>query len=86
MENYSEMFSAFSRIMAVCLGAPLCVLLVIGFGLAFIQAVTQIQDQILTFVPKTFLLCALIIFGGPIAMEMVMDFLTVILMGIRHIK
>lgn len=86
MENYLDYFVDFNSIMMLCLGVPLGVLLFMGFVLAFIQAVTQIQDQILTFVPKTIMLCILIGLGGAMALDRIALFFVSILTSIRHIS
>jgi flagellar biosynthesis protein FliQ len=85
VSNYSEVFSEFTSIMYTSLGLPLGMLLGLGFALAFIQAVTQVQDQILSFVPKTFFLCGLIALSGSVGFNQIVSFLTNILIGIRHI-
>lgn len=82
----SEIFQVFFYNIAFSLGIPLVVLLIAGFSLAFLQAVTQIQDQILTFVPKTAILCAVIVYGGTTSINMLVEFLAQVFKLIRTIK
>jgi flagellar biosynthetic protein FliQ len=51
-------------IVALKLGAPIMLLaLVVGLAIAFLQALTQIQEMTLTFVPKMFvILISLLLF------------------------
>jgi len=57
------------------LGGPLLVAsLVIGIAIAMVQAVTQINDASLTFVPKILLLSASLVFLGPFMMNTLSGF------------
>lgn len=46
-------------------GPPLAVVLVIGFVISLLQALTQIQEATLAFLPKVFALGALLMFLAP---------------------
>jgi flagellar biosynthesis protein FliQ len=53
-------------ILTIKLGAPLLgVALLIGLVVSVFQAVTQIQEQTLSFIPKLIALAAVIVIGGP---------------------
>lgn len=61
-------------------GPPLFVMLVVGLGIALFQALTQVQEATLTFVPKMFalglvLLLSLPFMGGALArlMDMIVN-------------
>ncbi len=50
----------------LAIGLPLLVIgLVVGVVISIIQAVTQIQEQTLSFVPKLVAVAAILIIGGP---------------------
>ena len=82
----SEIFNLLFYNIAFSLGIPLLVLLLAGFSLAFLQAVTQIQDQILTFVPKVAILCVVVIYGGSTSINMLAEFLVQVFRLIRTVK
>lgn len=46
-------------------GPPLLVALVVGLLIALVQAVTQINEATLAFVPKVLALCAALVLLGP---------------------
>ncbi len=55
---------------AILIAAKLCapvlvVTLAVGFGISLLQAVTQIQEQTLTFIPKILATAAVVIVAGP---------------------
>ena len=53
-------------VLTIKLGAPLLgVALAIGLLVSVFQAVTQIQEQTLSFIPKLIALAAVIVIGGP---------------------
>jgi len=85
LELSSEIFNQFCLNLSFSLGIPLLILLLAGFSLAFLQAITQIQDQVLTFVPKTAILCALVVYGGSASIHMLVDFLVQVLKNIKTI-
>lgn len=50
----------------LAIGLPLLVIgLVVGVVISIIQAVTQIQEQTLSFVPKLVAVAAILLIGGP---------------------
>ncbi|MFC4166247.1 flagellar biosynthetic protein FliQ [Teichococcus aestuarii] len=53
---------------ALLVGGPmLVVLLVVGLAVAVLQALTQIQEAALAFVPKLVALAVVLLVGGPMA-------------------
>ena len=46
-------------------GPVLIASLLVGLIISIFQAVTQIQEQTLTFVPKLIVVVAIVVFGGP---------------------
>ena len=60
---------------AVRVGAPiLIVALVVGLAIAIFQAVTQIQEQTLVFVPKIIAIVAAVVVTGPWMMNVMVGF------------
>ncbi len=49
--------------------------LIIGFMISLFQAVTQIQEQTLTFVPKLIIVLMVIAFMSPWMMSLMIDFI-----------
>lgn len=52
--------------------------LLVGFVISLFQAVTQIQEQTLTFVPKVVSVMLVIAFTSPWVISMMVDFTTVL--------
>jgi flagellar biosynthetic protein FliQ len=52
--------------------------LLVGFIISLFQAVTQIQEQTLTFVPKVVAVMLIIAFTSPWVISMMVDFTTVL--------
>lgn len=50
---------------AMIAGPVLIASLLVGLIISIFQAVTQIQEQTLTFVPKLVVVIAIVVFGGP---------------------
>ncbi len=50
--------------------------LLVGFMVSLFQAVTQIQEQTLTFVPKMIVVLAVIALTSPWMMSLLIDFIT----------
>lgn len=50
--------------------------LLVGFMISLFQAVTQIQEQTLTFVPKVIAVMLMIVFTSPWMISMLIDFTT----------
>lgn len=48
--------------------------LIIGFIISLFQAITQIQEQTLTFVPKMIVVMLVIVFTSPWMMSLLVDF------------
>ena len=66
--------------MALLLAAPmLLTALVVGVGVSLIQAVTQIQEQTLTFIPKLVLIAAVFVITLPWVLSQLIGYLTGIL-------
>ena len=61
-------------------------LLAVGLGVGVIisvfQAVTQIQEQTLTFIPKVLATVAVLIIGGPWMLDQLISYTTELLLGI----
>lgn len=56
--------------------------MVVGLIISIIQAVTHVQDQILTFFPKFFIIILMIFFGAPYAMSVMSTYLQNVLLEI----
>lgn len=60
---------------AVLLGGPILIIaLVVGLIISILQAVTSIQEQTLTFIPKIFAVAAALWILGPFMMQTMSDF------------
>jgi flagellar biosynthetic protein FliQ len=55
-------------------GPPLTVALVVGLLIALLQAVTQINEATLAFVPKVVALCAALVVLGPFMVSTLADY------------
>ncbi len=55
-------------------GPPLAVALAVGIVMSLLQAVTQINEQTLAFVPKVMAIGATLVILGPFMTETLMDF------------
>ena len=64
-------------------------LLAVGLGVGVIisvfQAVTQIQEQTLTFIPKVLATVAVLIFGGPWMLDQLLQYTSELWLGIPDI-
>jgi len=61
--------------LVIILSAPLLVInLVVGLGISIFQAVTQIQESTLTFVPKVLASFLVLVLAGPWMTQMVVDY------------
>ncbi len=75
-----------SQVMSIASGAIWCALkiagpilivgLVVGLVVSIFQAVTQIQEQTLTFIPKVLALAAVLVILGPWMMNQVLSYTT----------
>ena len=60
---------------AIILGAPMIIgALVVGIMVSLFQAVTQINEQTLTFIPKVLVISASLVIFGPWMMETMSSF------------
>ncbi|MEB3298260.1 MAG: flagellar biosynthesis protein FliQ [Candidatus Sericytochromatia bacterium] len=55
-------------------GPPLLVSLVVGLVISLIQAVTQLNESTLTFIPKVVAILAVLVLLGPWMLESMLDF------------
>lgn len=55
-------------------GPPLLVSLVVGLVISLIQAVTQLNESTLTFIPKVAAILAVLVLLGPWMLESILDF------------
>lgn len=68
---------------ALQLAAPvLLVSLVVGLAVSLFQAVTQINETTLTFIPKLLAICVTLVIAGPWMLETMLDFLRQILTNV----
>jgi flagellar biosynthetic protein FliQ len=76
MENYDAIDLARRAITLILVaGAPvLATALIVGLIVSVVQAVTQIQDQTLTFVPKIIAVLVALAIVGPWMMEKLVEF------------
>lgn len=59
----------------ILIGAPIMVTgLVIGLGVSLVQALTQIQETTLTFVPKLFTMLVVMMMALPYMLQKLQDF------------
>jgi flagellar biosynthetic protein FliQ len=61
--------------LVILLSAPLLLInLVVGLGISIFQAVTQIQESTLTFVPKLLATFLVLVLAGPWMTQMIVDY------------
>ncbi len=66
--------------------APVLLLsMVVGLVISIFQAVTQIQEPTLTFIPKILVSAAAILFFGPFMLAMLTDFTTRVFSSLPHL-
>lgn len=70
---------------AMIAGPVLIASLLIGLLISIFQAVTQIQEQTLTFVPKLVAVVCIVVFGGPWMMNKLMILTTELIGMIANI-
>jgi flagellar biosynthetic protein FliQ len=63
-------------------GPALVVALLVGVVISLLQAVTQVQEQTLTFIPKLVAVGAVVLLTLPWALRMLVDFLVELLRGL----
>ncbi|MEG0894261.1 MAG: flagellar biosynthesis protein FliQ [Oscillospiraceae bacterium] len=76
--NISEVMDVFHQAMLVVVkvAAPvLLISIVVGLVIAVFQAVTQIHEQTLTFVPKLLAIALVLLLLGPWMIEQTLDFM-----------
>lgn len=66
----------------ICSGPILLTAMVVGFVIALLQTITSIQEQTLTFVPKTLLVFGVIIALGPWLLSTMVGYLSNLWLGI----
>lgn len=73
---------------ALVVAAPMLLLgLVTGLVVSIFQAVTQIQEQTLTFIPKILVSAAALLFFGPFMLALLTDFMSRVFSSIpQYIK
>lgn len=59
-------------------GPMLVVALVVGMVMSLVQAVTQINEQTLAFVPKVAAICGALVLAGPFMLATLTDFMRVL--------
>ena len=68
-------FLRLSMVVVLKLGGPLmAVALLIGIAVALLQAITQVNEAALTFVPKIVALCLALMLLGPFMLSTLTDF------------
>jgi flagellar biosynthetic protein FliQ len=60
-------------------GPPLLVMLTVGLVMSLVQAVTQINEQSLAFVPKIAAICGVLLVMGPFMLATLRDYMHVVL-------
>lgn len=71
---------------AIQVGAPILIMvLVVGLAISSIQAVTQINEQSLAFVPKMLALVASLAFFGPWMLHTLVSYTTVIFTSLPQV-
>ncbi|WP_265519455.1 flagellar biosynthesis protein FliQ [Nitratireductor luteus] len=67
----------------VASGPAVIVAMVVGVGIALVQALTQVQEITLTFVPKIVAILLAVAFSGPFVGSQISSFTTVIFQRIE---
>lgn len=85
--NSDQAVQLFAQLMwsAALVAAPvLLTTLVVGLLVSVFQAVTQIQEMSLTFIPKLLAAGAVLVAAGPWMLKRLVDFSTSLITGIPH--
>ena len=85
--NSDQAVALFSQLMwnAALIAAPaLLTTLVIGLGVSIFQAVTQIQEMSLTFIPKLIATAVVLVAAGPWMLKRLVDFSAALINGIPN--
>lgn len=70
-------------ILIIVLSAPIILTaLLVGFTVSILQAITQVQEQTLSFVPKSIAVYSMIMILGPWLMNTLMQFITYVFTNI----
>lgn len=86
--NQSQIMEIGAKAMWVTLELSLPILgvsLVVGLLVSIFQAVTQLQEPTLTFIPKILAVVVVIVFAGPWMMNTMLDFTVDLWMGISMV-
>ena len=86
MENLSLHINEAIKLLLLGLGVPLILSVCLGFITSLLQAATQLQDQIFSFFPKVVLLAVLIILGGELFLNLLVENLQLLLIEIRYVN
>ncbi len=87
--NQSQIMEIGAKAMWVTLELALPILgvsLVVGLLVSIFQAVTQLQEPTLTFIPKILAVVVVIVFAGPWMMNTMLDFTVELWAGIAMIQ
>ena len=87
--NQSQIMEIGAKAMWVTLELSLPILgvsLVVGLLVSIFQAVTQLQEPTLTFIPKILAVVVVIVFAGPWMMNTMLDFTVELWAGIAMIQ
>jgi flagellar biosynthetic protein FliQ len=87
--NQSQIMEIGAKAMWVTLELSLPILgvsLVVGLLVSIFQAVTQLQEPTLTFIPKILAVVVVIVFAGPWMMNTMLDFTVDLWAGIAMIQ
>ena len=68
----------------VAAGPSVAVAMIVGIGIAFVQALTQIQEITLTFVPKIVAILLAVALSGPFVGAQISSFTTVVFQRIER--
>jgi len=74
VETAIELLRSLITISLVLIGPIVLVVVVVGVAVSLFQAVTSIQEQTLTFVPKLIAVSLLLIFAAPWMVRQMMQF------------
>lgn len=80
---YSE---EFIKLIAVGIFIPMAIVAVIGFIFAILQALTQIQDQIIGFFPKLIAISLLLVIGLNSYLSLIVELMRTSLNSIRDLQ
>ena len=81
-EAFLEIIQRALTVAVILGGPPLIVSLVVGLVVSLIQAVTQLNESTLTFIPKVVAILAVLVLLGPWMLESLLDFARSILIAL----